>query len=158
MGFVEFDLVNGTYEGHTRYGATHSEYQLEHVQDSILQTDDNVDWECYASPTDLSNLGSKQRSSATVKKTELLQQLQEDTKRRPDMALIYHVQALVSSYLTRGRHDPTIKYHVLLEFLQDCAPTGMSISNLGFKIIMDYDYQNGNTLTKFEEFRKSARS
>ena len=93
-----------------------------------------------------------------MKETELLQQLETDTNSRPDMALIYHVQAIVDNYLTPGRHDHMIKYHVLLRFLQDCAPFGMSISNLGFKIIMDYNYKNSNTLMKFEEFCKSART
>ena len=155
-GFVELDLVNGSYEGKTRYRSTHAEYQSELIPDSILATDDNVDWKRYASPSNLNSLGAKQQSSATMKKIELLQQLQEDAERKPDMALIYHVQAIVKSYLTRGRHDPTIKYHVLLGFLQDCAPIGMSISNLGFKTIVDYDYPNSKTLKKFEEFRKSA--
>ena len=133
-------------------------YQLEQLPDSILATDNFVDWECYASPANLNGLGTKKQSSVTMKKIKLLQQLEMDTNSKPDMALIYHVQAIVDNYLTHGRHDHTIKYHVLLGFLQDCAPVGMSISNLGFKIIMDYDYKNSNTLMKFEEFRKSART
>ena len=156
-GFVELDLVHGSYEGKTRYRSSHTEYQAELIPDVILETDTNVDWKHYASPSNLTSLGASQQSSATMKKIELLQLLQEDAERRPDMALIYHVQAIVKSYLTRGRHDPAIKYHVLLGFLQDCAPNGMSISNLGFKIIMDYGYPNSKTLKKFEEFRKSAR-
>ena len=42
MGFVELNLVNGNYEGHTRYRSSHSEYQLELVPASILETDNNV--------------------------------------------------------------------------------------------------------------------
>ena len=156
-GFVELDLVHGSYEGRTRYRSSHTEYQGKLIPDAILETNTNVDWKYYASPSNLTRLGASQQSAATMKKIELLQLLQEDAERRPDMALIYHVQALVKSYLTRGRHDPAIKYHVLLGFLQDCAPNGMSISNLGFKTIMDYDYPNSKTLKKFEEFRKSAR-
>ena len=158
MGFVELDLVNGAYEGNTRYDSKHYKYQLEQIPDGILEMNDFVDWESYTSPDNLNGLGTKEQSSVTVKKTKLLQQLEMETSRKPDMALIYHVQAIVDNYLTRGRHDHTIKYHVLLRFLQDCAPAGMSINNLGFKIIMDYDYKNSNTLTKFKEFRKNART
>ncbi len=156
MGFVELDLVDGIYQGKVANNLSYYK-SISRISTSLLSQPDYIDWEQYADPGDLHDLSTKEENQVASKKIELVQQLRAETEDKPEVALIYHVQSIVEKYLTRGRHDKELKYHVLLQFLKDCAPAGMSVSNMGFKIVFDYPLEAKDTLAKFEALRKNAR-
>ncbi len=157
LGFVELDNVGGIYQG----DVTSTPSVLKGINQinshTFLNIDEHIDWEQYMDPGDLRTLDHADKQKAASKTMELLQQLQSETESKPEIPLIRNIQSLVEGYLTRGRHYKNIKYHVLVKFLQDCAPVGMSISNLGFKMIFDFPERKKDTLVKMEAFRASAR-
>ena len=158
MGFVELKLVDGTYQGEVRFTSRFFQGMTKLPPNcTYFNVDECVDWELFVDPDDLLTLSGADQAKVNGKTAELLQELHDVAQKKPEVALIYHIQNIVENYLTRGRHHYDLKYHALVKFLKDCAPVGMSINNLGFKIIFDMPEKTKDTLAKLENHRAIAR-
>ncbi len=158
LGFVELDLVNGVYQGDIRFSpGTYRNLTRISSTSNLLESDDCIDWERFVDPGDLAKLSDIDENKVSTRTTNLLQQLRTETEAKPDMNLVYHVGQIVEAYLTRGRHADQTRYHILVKFLKECAPVGMSINNLGFKMIFNLPERKKDTLAKLEALRILAR-